>query len=106
MGEAKTSISMASQILLVGQQKMWNGFSGHGTKRVHGADEQWNRRGGGEDAFFRGHRVLAAKKEFVADGEESFLPAQRQAHDGAQQANSYHYHWPGPAEEGKNDRSV
>jgi len=40
------------------------------------------------NAFLRGHRVLAVKKEFVADGENLFSTAQRQEHDGTQKANA------------------
>jgi len=31
--------------------------------------------------------MVPVKKEFVADGENSFSPSQRSAHDGAQSAN-------------------
>ena len=43
------------------------------------------------NAFLRGHRVLAVKNEFVADGENAFSPAQSQVHDGAQTADSYQW---------------
>jgi hypothetical protein len=33
--------------------------------------------------------IVPVKKEFVADGETSFSPSQRSAHDGAQSANPY-----------------
>ena len=47
--------------------------------------------------FSRGHRILAVKKEFVADVGSVFSTAQRQEHDGMQRAILVN--WPVPAEE-------
>jgi hypothetical protein len=48
------------------------------------------------NTFLRGHRVLAVKREFAADGENLFPMAQRQEHDGTQK--QILINWPRPAE--------
>ena len=40
------------------------------------------------NAFLRGQRVSAVKKEFVTDGENLFSTAQRRELDGTQKANA------------------
>lgn len=42
-----------------------------------------------KDAFRRAHPVLAAKKHFMADGENSFSTGQLQAHDCKRKAIAY-----------------
>jgi hypothetical protein len=55
-------------------------FGEHATELADGAGDEWGR---------RGHPVLAVKKEFMADGENSFSPAQHQVHDCEPKTKSY-----------------